>query len=263
MAQERALDTVHAAIAAHNAKPHQFIVPDQAAAGAAYDAEAAQLESVQKQATARYASCLAAQRRLVPPGSDTSLFRTTATEGTRAKIESARSQIPPGYRATPPPPGQPWEIPEDSPLHPLYQAIRQGNPNRALSSSPTVRLQGQLRPKIGDPDPSLPGRLILRARLPEQGAGRPSVSPDHIVPLTELVNLPGFTELSADNMVTVANSPVNFQWLPRMVNEAKRSGSVGRLLKLDPKWRADQVALEDRVRAELKAAIEQLLQSQG
>lgn len=261
-AQKQALDTVQGAGDAHNAKPHVFVIPDQAAAFAAYDAEAAQLESVQKQAIARYASCLAAQRRLVPPGSDTSTFRTTATEGTRTKIESARSGIPSGYRAEPPEPGKIWKIPKGTPLRPLYDAIRPYNPVPALSRSTTIRLQGQLRPKIGAPDPSFPGRLILRA----PGRADPplsDVSPDHIVPLTEVINLPGFTELSADNMVTVANSPVNFQWLPRALNREKLAGSIGRLTDLDPQWQEDQVALEDRVRAELKAAIEQLLQSQG
>ena len=44
-AQQQALDSVNAAIAQHNAQPHDFIVPDQQAAADAYNAEAAQLNA--------------------------------------------------------------------------------------------------------------------------------------------------------------------------------------------------------------------------
>src|SRR4051794_34965086 len=66
----------------------------------------------------------------------------------------------------------------------------------------------QLRPRIGDPDRSRAGRAILGTDL-ANGRVRSSVAPDHIVSLAEIVTLPGFAQLTPENMLLVANAPAN------------------------------------------------------
>jgi hypothetical protein len=93
----------------------------------------------------------------------------------------------------------------------------------------------QLRPRIGDPDPSRAGRAILGTDL-ANGRVRSSVAPDHIVSLAEIVTLPGFAQLTPENMLLVANAPANLQWLSWETNLAKSSRSARYLVGVDPTW---------------------------
>jgi hypothetical protein len=261
--QVQALYATSQAIARHNAQPHLFQVPRQQAALAAYNAEAAQLDAAQDGARANLASCLSALESLA--GVDLAIpqeFGTTPTPLTRGQLDRARAAVPQGYREPAPPPGTRWQVPTASPLRPLYDVLRGASPTKQLARSETVRLQGRTRPRVGDPDPSRPGRVILGTEL-ANGRVRSTVSPDHIVSLAEIVTLPGFARLTPENMLLVANAPANLQWLSWETNMAKSSRSARDLAGIDPAWQQTQSRLEDRVRALLIRTIDQLLRSQG
>jgi hypothetical protein len=119
-------------------------------------------------------------------------------------------------------------------------------------------------PRIGEPDPPLPGRSIV-ARLRK---GQPDVNPvpyvsaDHIVPLAELINIPGFLELSADNMYMLSRAPLNLQWLSQTVNLMKSSRSVSYMIRVDPAWQDGQAALQTSVRGQLEQIVQRLIQTQ-
>jgi hypothetical protein len=261
-AQVQALYTTAQAIEQHNARPHLFIVPRQQAALAAYNAEAAQLDAAHASAQTNLASCLSALESLGVGLTIPREFGTTPTPQIRGQLDRARATVPQDYREPTPPSATRRQVPTSSPLRPLYDLLRGASPTKQLAQSETVRLQGRTRPRIGDPDPSRPGRVILGSELANGGV-RSSVSPDHIVPLAEIVTLPGFARLTPENMLLVANAPVNLQWLSWETNSAKSSRSARDLAGVDPAWQSAQSRLEDRVRTLLITTIDQLLRSQG
>lgn len=266
-AQEAALESVRAQILAHNARPHVFYLPAQAAQFHAYNAEAAQLNAAQATATGDLRACEQEQRRLRQrqraldeladrqPGSPTP---KPCPADVRQALENAKAKLPPNW--TPPPrrPGDPHRVPLGSPSRPFYDILRRDNPERNLGD---VTLRGQPRPKVGDPDPARPGRSVA-AKTGKTVKGQPDVSADHIVPLAEIINLPGFLRLTPENMWAVVRAPVNLQWLTQTANKAKGSKYVADMAQADPAWRAAQAALQDRVRAQLQDIIHRLLASQ-
>jgi hypothetical protein len=259
-AQHAALLAVKQQIDAHNARPHLFRLPAQAAQAAAYDAEANQLNAAQQSAVANLELCLqnAARARvmaaLAGSGSGGPPVRTTAPADTRQRIEDAVRSMPRWTPPPPPPAGKPWRIDANSPVRGLYEILRNRNPDRIGD----VPLRGTPRPRPGDPDPAYPGSTIGR-----RDNGDPDVNADHIIPLAELVQMPGFTLLNADNMYTVARAPVNLQWLSRQANLAKGSRSAADILGADPQWKRSQAAMEQEVRARLRDLITFLVYSQG
>jgi hypothetical protein len=56
---------------------------------------------------------------------------------------------------------------------------------------------------------------------------------------------------------------VNYQWLSQGANTSKQSRSVAAIQSMDQQFRADQVFLEARVRAQLQDIIDKLLKLQG
>jgi hypothetical protein len=260
-AQHTQLLSVRQQIDAHNARPHTFRLPAQAAQAAAYDAEANQLNSAQQTAVSNLEICLqnAARNRaiaaLADGGTGGPPVRTTAPEPVRRELEVVVQKIP--SRWTPPPPparGQRWEVDQNSPVRPVYELLRKGNP-RSIGDVP---LRGVPRPQAGDMDPAYPGSTY--GRRPN---GAPNVEADHIISLAELVQTPGFTLLTPDEMYAVANAPVNLQWLSRRANRAKSSRPAADIDGVDPRWRAGQVALEEEVRARLLQLITFLVYSHG
>ncbi|WP_280687372.1 hypothetical protein [Kitasatospora sp. GAS204B] len=256
--QYAAAQDVRAQIAAHNAQPHEFIVPREQAAADAYDAEAAALRTKQDQATAAYTACFNAMMALADAAGTGDLNFKEPTPAKRAEIQNGKQRVGSGW--TPPPPpraGANWQVPKNSPMRPLFDALRKDNPG----SVPYDYFKGGTKLTAGAPDPAYPassGRLI------EAGPnGRLKISADHIVPLSELVQMRGFTKLSADNMFIISRAPLNFQWLSAASNLSKQSRSAAFVTGADPRWIASQQALENDVRSKLQAAIDQLLQSQG
>ncbi|OHV00495.1 hypothetical protein [Mycobacterium talmoniae] len=90
-----------------------------------------------------------------------------------------------------------------------------------------------------------PGRI----RKAKFGA---AVTASRIISLAEVVQMPGFTDLSPEHMWEVANAPLNLQWLSREAHWHKRGRSAAYLAGLDPGWQAQQIELENRVRQQLR-----------
>lgn len=251
--QQAALDAVQERINAHNAEPNVFELPRQAAQAAAYDARAARLNAEQEAAIAQLEACLAAIDALEGPGRNGPAL-PAPTERTLTAIETALKQVPAGWEPPPPPTdGKKWQVPADSPVRPLYDALRRNNPGNLGATN----LQGTRRPSTGASDPAYPGRTIGANRQ-----GGPAVSPDHIIPLAELLHLPGFLDLTPENMYLVVHAPLNLQWLSYPANWSKSSRSVASMSGVDPRWQAKQIELENQVRDELREVIDLLLESQ-
>lgn len=252
-AQKAALDADNKAIDDHNARmPPGGVGPPEVAEP--YNREAAELNAKGAADAAKLESCRAANNRLKDNGPPPKGL----TDSLRNVLDQARRNTPPGWRAPDPLPTNPRNkdvvVPTDSPARPVYDAVRRESPGPAY---PDVPLQGQPRPKVGHASAAMPGQVIGRRK-----DGSPAVSADHIVPLAEIVQLPRFMELNADNMWSVINAPFNLQWLDSRVNQAKGSKSVGAMLGVDEAWRASQVDLQNKKRRELTDIIAQLADSQ-
>jgi hypothetical protein len=256
-AQTAALLSLRQRIAAHNAKPHVFQVPRQAAALAAYNAEAARLTAEKATVTANLKTCIDAMEELAD-SANTSLELEPLPSDVRAKIVAAKANIPTNWTPpSPPPTGKNWTVPKGTPLRPLYDVLRYDNPEQVGIAT----LRGAPRPRVGAPDPAYP--LSSNQVFGTSARGLGKASPDHIVPLAQIVNMPGFTRLSPENMYVVTRAPINFQWLSDKSNKSKQSRSVAGMSGVDPKWQADQIALTEQVRKQLQAIIDKLLKIQG
>ncbi|MFG1649786.1 hypothetical protein ACGFIE_07645 [Micromonospora sp. NPDC049275] len=257
--QQRAVEQVLAQIKVHNAKPHLFTLPRQAAAYNAYNAEAAALDAARTQAAAALTACASAIAAMADqrPGSPTF---TPPTARELSDLTEALKKIPPNFppRTTPVGGGNTWTVPMTSPERPLFDVLRNYSPGDPRNWR-AFTLQGQRMPTIGAADPSAPGRVV--GVWPKSGA--PGVSPDHIVPLARMIYMPNFMKLTPQNMFRVANAPVNFQWMSRWANTSKGSRSVGALTKFDPAWQAAQVRREARAYRQLQDIINKLVKSQG
>ncbi len=129
-------------------------------------------------------------------------------------------------------------------MRPIFDALR------------TIRLAGAdlPKPQVGDPDPAYPGQAVRAGR-----DGAPLVQLDRIVPLAEMLKLPGFLKLEPDDMYSVVIAPINLQWLSRRAQVAKSAAGVALLTRVDPDWQRAQVVLEVSTSAELTRLIDRLL----
>ncbi len=264
VAQEAALAQVHEQIAVHNAQPHVFFVPEQAGQLAAYDAEAAALESAQSSAITNLQTCRQKAQQRDQALAELGDARSgspgipTPRADTLGKIDGARGKYPPDYVSPvrgPDSKGS-WRVDPGTPPRELYDVLRKVSPPANLG--PTTTLQGVPRPAVGAPHPA--GHP--RNKITGNAKGEPKVSADHIVPLSEIIHMPGFLQLNARNMYSVVNAPLNLQWMARATNSAKGSKSTARVLKFDQAWRDAQKPLEDRVRSRLQDIITRLLAGQ-
>ncbi|MFC4535768.1 hypothetical protein [Sphaerisporangium dianthi] len=247
-AQTATLLAFKARVAAHNAKPHHFLLPRQAAAYSAYNAEAARLRAEQPGIVARLRACIDAMLVLAD-GKPNSPAVPTPTKRAEKRIADALNKLPAGWRPPPPPArGKNWEVP--APLQPLYLALRSHNPREMGAAA----LQGRLPPVPGSRDPAYP---------PSSGMTIGGLTPDHINPLAQVIQMPGFTELTPRNMFLMAHAPINLQWMSYKANLSKSSRSVLGMSDVSPAWKALQVQLEDRTRRRLQDIIDKLLKSQG
>ncbi|SBT44452.1 hypothetical protein [Micromonospora narathiwatensis] len=253
-----ALLGVDAKIKAHNAKPHLFTLPRQQGAYAAYNAEAAKLNAELAKAKARINACIEAMKTL----EDTAAGSPELTRPRPADLKAigdATKQVPAGWQPpAPPAPGKHWRVPPSSAVRPLYRVLRDLSPPDFRN----VSLRGQPRPPIGARDPAYPASSGHTIGGPNTN-GLSAVSPDHIIPLAEIIHMPGFLRLSPQNMYQVVNARVNLQWLSYKSNLSKSSRSVAGMSGVDPQWQASQLQLESAVRKQLRDTIGQLLRSQG
>jgi hypothetical protein len=137
-------------------------------------------------------------------------------------------------------------------LVPLYDVVR---PIRHDFGD--VQLQGRNQPKENDPDPAYSGKTIQRAK-----GGGPAVSVDHIVPLYEIFERPGFLRLSPENMYLVVNAPINLQWLSFRANNSKGSRSMAYVSGVDDAFWSEQIQLEANALSRLDRLIQHLLATQ-
>lgn len=82
-----------------------------------------------------------------------------------------------------------------------------------------------------------------------------AVAAARIIPLSELVQIPGFTDLAPEQMWHVTNTPANMQWVSRPAYWHQRGRSAALVNGIDQDHRAEQVQLENRVRSELHRAV--------
>jgi hypothetical protein len=263
-AAEAALAQVEQKILVHNAQPHTFEIPRQAAQLAAYNAEANALNAEAQTARSNLQAC---QLRVLQrdqalqeladrkPGSPSI---PTPRADTLQKITDALAKLPPNYESPVrgPAPGGSWRVDKGTVLRPLFDVLRGVTPPRGLG--PNVTLQGARRPNVGDRDPAGHPRNTIGSTV----KGDPNVSPDHVIPLAEIMHMPGFLKLNPNNMYSVVNAPLNLQWMSRGANNAKGSKSAGLVYGFEPAWRTSQVALENQVRSQLRDIITRLLASQ-
>ncbi|HWE91719.1 MAG TPA: hypothetical protein VG317_19815 [Pseudonocardiaceae bacterium] len=256
-AQSAALDQIQQQIDAHNAEPHTFIVPEEQAAADAYDAEADQLNATAAQAESALQDCQDTLGVLANSGPNAPPLKTQAPDSLRDKLNDAKAKLPPNVQQyTSPDAKGNWRIPPQ--LRQLYDLLRNKNPG--LTGQPY--LQNEPPPQAGDPDPAYPGRTIQAKAGPPGQPPTPDLRADHIIPLAQLLNEPGFLELNADNMYMVSRAPLNLQWLSARANSLKASKSAADMENLDPAWQDQQVTLENSVRSQLRQVIQQLIASQ-
>ncbi|QCB94771.1 hypothetical protein [Cellulomonas shaoxiangyii] len=256
-AQAAAVESVTARIAAHNAAPSTFEIPAQAALAAAYDAEAAQLNAEATVVDANFAACVAAMGALTDARAGSPAIKPPPAE-VEADLRAAAASVPAGWTPPPPPPpGKLWRVLPNSPVRGLYDALRRNNPPELGSAT----LQGSPRPAVGAPDPAYPAGLGQVFRTNARGGS--AASPDHVLPLAELVQMPGFARLSPTSMYVLARAPLNFQWLSFKANTSKSSRSVAGMSGVDPAWQSQQVTLEQQLRARVQSIIDELLRIQA
>lgn len=263
--ERAAYDELEAQRVAHNAKPHVFRLPQQQAAANAYDAEAKSGRARQTAAAQALAACLetvrletlrleADQREAdrLADGEPGSPPVKPARQGRIQRVNDAAKNVDPnrlhsGHEAGP----RGHLVAAD--LRPLWKALR-FSPGQLGD----FRLQGIRRPKVGDPDPLRPGQTIGAKKN-----GDPKVSGDHIVPLAELIERPGFVLLSAENMIRVVNARCNLQWMASPLNTIKRSKSMAFVRGLDDAVWAAQYQLEANKLSEIDRLIQLLLRIQA
>ncbi|MGW4241188.1 hypothetical protein [Nocardia sp. NPDC004722] len=255
--QQDALDQVRAKIAHHNDEPHTFDIPEQQAAADAYDAEADELTTEDQADIQALEKCESATDQLAAGQQPKKLTRNQIVT-----VQAGKDKVPAGY--VPPDvtkqylSGAPVRVTDE--LRPLYKALGEFSPPKNVGK---WVLQGQPKPKIGDPDPSQHPSGGGTIQPNPQHPSNPYVALDHIVPRSRLLYLPGFLQLSAENMLLMVNAPLNFQWLPVRVNGAKLSKNAMAILNVDPQWRQAQQDLQAKIEPQLIAIIAQLLANQG
>lgn len=236
---------------------HNANKPDasNAAAVAAYNNEANQQNAEMSQARSAFLSCEAVEKRLIPPGSPK--FKLPSQE-ILGGVDSAIKGVPKDWQPSNPLPSRGGRVTVPSEVRNLYTEVRKLSPPKPKDVG-DVPLQNMPRPKVGAADPAYPGRVITK----NNGDSGPAVSPDHIVSLAEIIQLKGFTQLSARNMIAVLNAPVNLQWLSRRANESKNSRGVLLLGKFNSAFVEAQNKLQGESREKLLQLIQDLIRLQG
>lgn len=254
-AQLQAANDLENRISAHNGQPHTFTLPDQQAAYDAYNSEAAQLNGEKNTAVANLQSCGDLVKKLLNNGSV-----KPPTQDQINRIQQGVDSVPSGFAAPATPPKSAGQVTVVPQLTQLYRALRSGNPGTTQSIG-NVPFQGKGWPSVGSPNPAYPigsGKLIQAGRF-----GNPAISADHIVPLAEILYLPGFLKLPPALMYQVVRAPVNLQWLSTPENIAKSSGTAARISGADPQWVNQQLNLQNSARDQLTDLIKQLLGTLG
>ena len=128
-----------------------------------------------------------------------------------------------------------------------------------ITAANDISLQGIRRPRVGDDNPATPEQPITARRN-----GLPNVSADHIIPLIQMVGLPGFKDLSAAQVYDLINWTRNLQWMATPDNQGKGGNSAVNVTRwaTNPAFVTAQTALENSARQALLEAISQLVKGQ-
>ncbi|OBA93961.1 hypothetical protein A5665_00430 [Mycolicibacterium fortuitum] len=238
----------------HNSRTGSVNAYDHAAVDV-FNAEKVQLEADRSALMPRIDACNAAVA-VVTPKDPSGLQLATPTAAQRLAIDNARRGIPAGYQPPSVRKGDRETMPKDAPERPLYEALR-GDNSRNVPKD--VRLAGAAAPPAGAPDPAYPGQ-----KVGETTAGDAKVAPDHIVPLAELIKLPGFLKLTSDQMYLLSQAPLNYRWMSWTANTAENSGSAARVLpEADRNWAGKQIRLQNETRNQLQDIINNLVKANG
>jgi hypothetical protein len=246
-AQLSEIDSVKAAISAHNAQPHTFTLPAQQAAFDAYNAEADALDARKATANQNLKSCQDAFQEVSEGGS-----LPKPTQQRIDNLNAGKSKLPPNYvpPKNPPTKGKNGPTVVDPPMKPMFESMRDPKAgNQTFKPSQPIG-------KVGDPDPGIPGKTIPGLK---SDPTKPAIVPDHIVPLAQMMYMPGFIKLPGEQMYMVANSPLNLQWMSQAANSVKNAGSAARITNANPQWLEQQVALEGSTKDKLQKIIDKLL----
>lgn len=238
-AKYAAWDDMNRRIQEHNAKPHSFELPRERAGYDAYNAEAAALDAEANGVQTRLDSCIVAATNL--SGSrDGSGINAAMPQNLPQLIKRAHTQA--GSRQE--------EI--DELVGVLDDAAQEYDD--AWSDQ---QLQGQPQPQAGDADPA-----FADGTIGTDAQGQPQVTPDYVIPLSDVLAMPKFLDLNPDNMWLVTMAPINHQWISDQARLAKNSPSVAEFKGLQDKWMAEQKDLADTVRQQLQDAIDLLASTQ-
>ncbi|MBX7451912.1 hypothetical protein GR927_28310 [Mycolicibacterium sp. 3033] len=232
-AQRAVLEQVNAEILVHNAKPHVFTVPQQAAEASAYDAEANALNARGDAAQNSLNKCLDAARQLI---SD-EMFNPTPP-GLGQMIKRAHIAAPNRQQD-------------------VEELIDFLDEQAQQYDDEWSRLQEQDKPEVGDADPARPGQDIG-----SDSSGEPQVTPDWVVPLSDILKMPRALDLNADSLWMVTMSPLNREWMSNQGAMARRSDSVAAVSGASDKWLEAQLEFIEQTRGQLEGLINELADSE-
>ncbi|MDF2826145.1 MAG: hypothetical protein K0R68_3553 [Mycobacterium sp.] len=235
-AQRAVLDQVNAEILAHNAKPHVFTIPQQAAEAAAYDAEANALNSRGTAAQNSLIRCMDVVRKL---------FAGRNADKLNPTPRGLTQMIKRSHNASP---NRQAEVEE------LVDFLDE---QAQKYDDEWGRLQELDKPEVGATDPARPGQDVGSST-----EGGPQVTPDWVVPLSDILKMPRALDLNADSLWMVATSPLNREWVSNQGAMARRSDSVAAVSGTSDEWLQAQLELAETIRGQLEGLIKELADSQ-
>lgn len=237
-AQRTVMDGLEREVAAHNAKPHLFELPREQAGFDAYNAEKVDIDARVNANQNRLDACITAALRLsggpfAPVAAPVPSVLTQLVKSGRFTAASRQDDV-------------------DELLDTLDEQAQKYDEAWA-----DAKLQGDKQPKVGASDPARPGQSVG-----SDETGGPQVTPDWIVPLSDILKMPKFMQLDAESMWMVTMSPLNREWVSSQAAMGRRSPSIAAVSGTSDKWLEQQAALADTIRGQLESLIEQLADSQ-
>ena len=134
----------------------------------------------------------------------------------------------------------------------FYNMLRARTPNDAIRDFVNTAF------KRGMADEALPGLRVMER-----------LEADHIVAMKRITEMPGFGDLSYDNMLRVLNFKPNYTGLSKSANASKQDLTFAQWVRhdklginVDPAFRARMMAQEARLEPILQTFVQKLLKTQ-
>ncbi|GAB08722.1 hypothetical protein GOARA_019_00040 [Gordonia araii NBRC 100433] len=190
------------------------------------------------------------------------------SDATRRRLEAARDRLSKewnGYstQSMPRLPNGNVYVPSDSPIRELWDIYDREARTPVYPYPSDMLLQGEPKPSPTDINPAT-GRPFgaTKAKIgPNRGTA--AVSPDHIVPKVEVLQMPGFTKLTIDQQWWLMNSPLNLAWLNQTTNRMKGSRDVERMSGIEEEWQRKYKRLQDSIRIQIQEIIDRFIEANG